>query len=222
MNTTLTSVIPNGVEEPAVRLLRQTACRPIAFVVVIGFFLLWIVGAASAQNAPEADALKELDNLTTALVNGSVATIDILHMPDRMETRASIMPDNLEKWWDCRITLSKVSEWAGRAELVETMKSMKVASNSHMPDLRSAIIFNDSKSNRIGALYLGRFFGRYIGQFGGAEGSIGNTPVKFKWRPIDLAQAHDSSFVAVTGERRCRALLDRTGEGARPYMFMYD
>jgi hypothetical protein len=48
-----------------------------------------------------------------------------------------------------------------------------------MPDLRSAIIFNDAKGNRIGTLYVGRYFGRYIGQFGGAQGGIGSTPVKF-------------------------------------------
>ena len=141
----------------------------------------WVVGAASAQNssAPDAGVQKELDNITTSLANGSVASIDILHMPDEVETRASVTPENLERWFDYRITISKVREWVGRNELRETMKSTKVALNSRMPDLRSAVIFYGSNGKRIGALCLGRYFGRYIGQFGGAEGSIGNTPVKF-------------------------------------------
>ena len=45
---------------------------------------------------------------------------------------------------------------------------------------------------------------------------------EIQWRPSDMAQAHDSIFIAVTGERRCPASLDRTGEGARPYMVIYD
>jgi hypothetical protein len=173
-----------GVEKPAVRLLRQIACvsgKSIALGVVLGIVLIWMTGIAGAQttSASENDAQKQLNNLTTSLANGSVASIDILHMPDGTETRASIGPENLEKWWESRITLGKVSEWAGRDELVETMKSTKTDPNPRMPDLRSAVIFNDSHGNRIGALYFGRYFGRYVGQFGGAEGSIGNTPVKF-------------------------------------------
>jgi hypothetical protein len=152
-----------------------------ALLVPIAVFLFWVTGAASAQNtpAPAAGVQKELDNITSALVSQSVASIDILHMPDSIETRASVTPENLERWWDCRITISKVREWVGRNELVGAMKSTKVAPNSRMPDLRSAVIFYGSNGNRIGTLYLGRYFGMYIGQFGGAEGGIGNTPVKF-------------------------------------------
>ena len=176
--------LSNGVEEPAIRLLRQTACvigKSIAFVAAFGIVLLWTTRMADAQTTPasRADAQEQLNSLTTALANGSVASIDILHMPDGTETRASVTPENLEKWWDSRITISKVGEWAGRNELVDTMKSTKTDPNPRMPDLRSAVIFNDSSGNRIGALYFGRYFGKYIGQFGGAEGSIGNTPVKF-------------------------------------------
>jgi hypothetical protein len=201
MNTTLISFVPknsviptgvrpsvlgwsNEVEEPAVRLQRQTACtigKSVVLVAAIGFMFLWTPGLAVAQTTPtsKSDPQKQMDALTTSLANGSVASIDILHMPDRMETRASVTPEKLEKWSDYRSTISKVSEWEGRGELVEAMKSTKVAPDSRMPDMRSAIVFNDAHGNWIGLLYFGRYFGRYIGQFGGAEGSIGNTPVKF-------------------------------------------
>jgi hypothetical protein len=175
----------NAVEEPAVRSQRHTACafgKSVAFVATLGLILLWMPALAVAQttSASEAAAHKQLSNVTTSLANGSVASIDILHMPDEVETRASVTPENLEKWLESRITISKVTEWAGRDELVKEMKSTNVASNARMPDLRSAVIFSDSNGKRIGALYFGRYFGRYVGQFGGAEGSIGSTPVSFK------------------------------------------
>ena len=174
----------NGVEEPAVCIRRQTmyaVVKFLAFVAALGLSLLLVPFVAGAQSTPgsQTGAQKELDSLTASLANGSVASIDILHMPDRVETIVSVKPENLEKWWDCRITIGKVTEWVGRNDLVEIMKSTKLDSNSKMPDLRSAVAFNDSHGRRIGELFLGRYFGRYVGQLGGAEGSVGNMPVKF-------------------------------------------
>jgi hypothetical protein len=82
----------NGVEEPAVRLLRQTACvvgRSVSLAAAFGILLLW-TGLAGAQTlVPQTDAQKELETITASLANGSVATIDILHMPDEVETLSS-------------------------------------------------------------------------------------------------------------------------------------
>ncbi len=192
----LTSVIPtgvrpsalgwsNGVEEPAFSSPLQTARvagERITLVAVLGALLLWMACAAGAQKVSDSqsDAQKQLSNITNSLANSSITSIDILHMPDRMETRASVNPENLERWFDSRITINKVREWAGRDELLGAMKSTRVAPNTRMPDLRSAIIFNGSDGQRVGVLYFGRYFGRYLGQFGGAEGAIGNIPVSFK------------------------------------------
>jgi hypothetical protein len=120
----------------------------------------------------ETDAQKEFNALTTALANGSVATIDVLHMPDAAETRVSVRPELLEKWFESRVTINKVGEWGGRDELVKVMKAGEVATAQKMPDLRSAIIFYDSKGARIGAIYFSRFFR--------AEGAAASLPVAFK------------------------------------------
>lgn len=45
---------------------------------------------------------------------------------------------------------------------------------------------------------------------------------EIRWRSINLAQADDSILITVTGEERCRASLDRAGEGTRPYMGIFD
>jgi hypothetical protein len=152
-------------------------------IAVLGLLLLSIVGSGRADgtaSASEIDPQKQFSDLAESLANGSVASIDILHMPDLVETRVSVAPANLESWFGSRVTINKVGQWSGREELVEIMKSSAVTRKSQMPDLRSAVIFYASDGHRIGTLYLGRYFGRYLGQFGGAAGAVGDTPVSFK------------------------------------------
>jgi len=163
------------VEEPAVSLLRQTACavlKPIAFSTILGFVLLWITAMAGAQMAAvsQSGAQKQLSDLTTSLANGAGATIDILHMPDRIEPPVSVTPESLEKW--CRITITDVHEWSGRDEFIDAMSSSRLTADSRMPDLCSAVIFYSSTKQRIGALYFGRFFR--------SDGAVGSIPVSFK------------------------------------------
>jgi hypothetical protein len=147
-------------EEPAVRLLRQTACavgKSVALFTALGIVLLWITGTAGAQPAAgtQNEAQKQLSDLTTSLANGTVATVDILPLPDGMETRASVSPEKMDQWWQCRITISKVTEWGGRDAIVEVMRSTTVAPIPRMPDLRSAVIFSDSMATRSERCILG-------------------------------------------------------------------
>src|SRR5579863_2832996 len=88
----------NEVEEPAVCLLRQTACtigKYVVLVAAIGLMFLWTPGLAIAQTTPTSKSgpQKQMDALTTSLANGSVASIDILHIPDEVETRISVTPE---------------------------------------------------------------------------------------------------------------------------------
>lgn len=161
-------------------MIRRCTSLSLRSVSTLSAILFFAATAAYAETSVAVDPQKQLNDITTSLLNGSVATIDILHMPDRVETRASVNPEQIEKWFDYRITINRIPEWAGRTELLEAMKSSTVMGESRMPDLRSAIIFYDSDRHRIGALYFGRYFGRYLGQLGRAQGAIGNTPVSFK------------------------------------------
>lgn len=170
----------NGVEEPAVRWHYRASRIPLNFVATLGPLLLCISCPASAQGQSRDTAQRQLNEITSALMNGSVASIDILHIPDGVETRASVTPANLEKWFDFKITINKVREWSSRDDLVKVLRAIRLAPASRMVDMRSAIVFNGSDGNRLGTLYVGRFFGRYIDQFGGTDGAIGNMPVSFK------------------------------------------
>jgi hypothetical protein len=142
---------------------------------VLTLSLLFVVASTWHRNlayGAETDAQREFNALTTALANGSVMTIDVLHMPDSAETRVGVTPELLEKWFESRVTINKVDEWSGRNELVKVMKSSETSTAARTPDLRSAIIFYDSKGQRIGAVYFARFFR--------AEGVVGSLPISFK------------------------------------------
>ena len=165
------------VEEP-VFFLRD---RLLFNIVVYAILAALLVGIAVAQGTPPAyDPRKDLSDITSALQGGKVASLVILHMPDRIETRASVTPENLERWFGSKVEIAKLAEWDGREDLLRILRETKLGTGSRMADMRSAIIFNGLDGKRVGTLYIGRYFGRYIGQFGGADGAIGNTPIKFQ------------------------------------------
>jgi hypothetical protein len=142
-------------------------------VLMLGIFFLFALSMWMGElQASETDAQKQLSDVATSLTNGSVARIDLLHMPDRIETRAAVTPENLERWTYCRISIHNLSEWAGRDEFVKTMKFTTATASPRMPDIRSAIVLYDSADHRIGVLYFSRFFR--------AEGAIGRIPASFK------------------------------------------
>src|SRR5205814_1956333 len=138
MNINVRSVIPtdfrssargwsDGVEEPAVWLARVICGfrKNLSRAIVPSILLLCngIAAAGQSDAAAATDAQKQFSNITSALANNTVASIDILHMPDAVETRASVTPENLERWFDFRITINKAREWAGRDEFVKTLRS---------------------------------------------------------------------------------------------------
>jgi hypothetical protein len=181
MSINVRSVIPNAVEEPAVRPAQAVGFSKNLSRAVGASILLLCNGIAAAGQGTAAtiDAQRQFSNISAAVANNTVASIGILHMPDEVETRASVTPENLERWFDFRITINKAREWAGRDRLVKTFRSTTVSPSLHMSDLRSAIAFNDSDGKRIGTLYVCRYFGKYLMQFDDADGAVEKTPVKF-------------------------------------------
>lgn len=116
------------------------------------------------------DAQKQLNELSALLADDSTATIEILHVPVRIETRAAITPAGLERLFYCKLTVRNIRDWAGRDELVRVMKSSTVTTEPQMPDLRWAIILYSSDERRIGALYFDRW---------GTKGAVGDHAISF-------------------------------------------
>ncbi|MGH9516206.1 MAG: hypothetical protein ACRD3P_11075 [Terriglobales bacterium] len=165
-----------GVEEPTFNRRRRASFYVAGCAVMIGSF----AALSNAQSTADSDVQKQFSNITTALQKREVASIDILHMPDGVMTRASVGPANLERWFESRVEIAKAGEWNGCDDLLRILQGTKVVPTSRAVDMRSAIIFNGRDGKRIGTLYIGRYFGKYLGQLGGADGAIGTVPVKFE------------------------------------------
>jgi hypothetical protein len=164
------------VEEPAFPVKHRLFLYVVAYAILTSMSC----GTAVAQDMSLTSSAKTLSDITSAIESRKVGSLEILHMPDRTETRASVAPENLEHWVESRVEIMKIDEWGGREDLLRILRATKLAPASRMADMRSAIVFNGHDGKRIGTLYLGRYFGRYIGQFGGADGAIGKTSIKFE------------------------------------------
>ena len=190
MNISVRSVIPtdvrssargwsNGVEEPAVWLAQATGFRKNLSRAVGASILLLCNGIAAAGQgtAATSNAQKQLSNITSALANSSVASIDICMA--RCGRNSRVCPSGeFGAMVDFRITINRACEWAGRDELVKTLRSTTVLPSLRLPDLRSAIVFKGVDGKRIGTLYIGRYFGT-LGNSDGANGAVGKITVKF-------------------------------------------
>jgi hypothetical protein len=94
------------VEEPAFHRRRRASFYVAGCAILIGSF----IALSNAQSATaDSDVQKQFSNITTALQNRKVASIEILHMPDGVMTRASVSPANLERWFEipCRNSQSR-------------------------------------------------------------------------------------------------------------------
>jgi hypothetical protein len=108
---------------------------------------------AIAQNVPGiSEAKKQLALITDSLANRAVSSIEILHMPDQMETRASVTPENLGKWFDFKVTVNKVNEWSGQDNLIKVFRTTTPTEGSRMGDMRSQL-----SSMVLTASVLGRY-----------------------------------------------------------------
>ena len=165
-----------AVEEPVVPVRHRLFLHVAAYVILTSMFC----GAAVAQDMSLTSSEKTLSDIASAIENRKVRSIEILHMPDRIETRASVTPENLEHWFESRVEIVKIDEWGGREDLLRTLRATKLAPASRMADMRSAIIFNGLDGTRIGTLYVGKIFWQISWPIGGAEGAVGGKPIILK------------------------------------------
>jgi hypothetical protein len=125
------------VEEPAVR-PRHRVSGVISLAAILAMTLLAGSFKSIAQNVPGSigEAKKQLAFITDSLANRAVSSIEILHMPDQMETRASVTPENLGKWFDFKVTVNKVNEWSGQDNLIKVLRTTTLTEGSLMGDMR--------------------------------------------------------------------------------------
>ncbi len=136
--------------------------------------LIYAMIAGFAQANEMADGSKpqrQIDAIADMLARREIGRVEILNVPRRILTYASITPEGLEEIFHYKLTIHDMSGGLYRKELAEILKSTKVQPNSNMGDIRWGLIFYDASERRVGAIYLDGF---------GDRGAVDDVPVAFK------------------------------------------
>ena len=134
------------------------------FLAVLSISLVY---AGAAEDTP---AQKRLDNISSALAQGTIGKIEILQMPADLETRVNVSPDNLEKWFYNKLTIRNIAESIHREKVISAFKSLSATAAQSPGDLRWGVIFYSRDDRRIGAVFFDRF---------GKKGSVDHLSVSF-------------------------------------------
>lgn len=121
------------------------------------FFLSIVISlSACGQNAPNSSNLaqRRIDMISNALSEGQVKKIEILQIPARVLTRASVSQEMLESQYFNKVTIRDVANTAYKQHLIDSFKSLQVRQHNEMADLRWAVIFYSPQEQRLGAVYF--------------------------------------------------------------------
>jgi hypothetical protein len=136
-------------------------------IFVLAVLSVLLVHATTAEDNP---AQRRLDSIALAITKGTVGTIVILQMPANIETRASVSPDNLEKWFYNKLTIRNITESAYRDKVISAFKSLSAVPQQNHGDIRWGVIFYSRDEQRIGAVFFDR---------SGKNGNVDHLPVSF-------------------------------------------
>jgi hypothetical protein len=136
-------------------------------IFVLAVISVLLVNASAAEDNP---AQKRLDSIALALTQGTIGRIVILQMPANLETRASVSPDNLEKWFYNKLTIRNITESAYRDKVINAFKSLSTAPQQNHGDIRWGVIFYSRDEQRIGSVFFDR---------SGKNGNVDRLPVSF-------------------------------------------
>ena len=118
--------------------------------------LLIIPVCAFAQSPSPNTTQADMERLKSLLDEGTVAKVQVLHMPDSTLTRAAVSQEALRS-----IASSVVNFKDHLAETFNPLFSgISVKRENHRPDLRWGVLFYDAQDHEIGSVFVDKF-GRY-------------------------------------------------------------
>lgn len=120
----------------------------------IAFIALFVVSCAYGQPMKSTPAKERLDSIAKALQEGSVATVEILHVPTSVLTYNRLTQKGLETTYLAKLTIPNLGSSAHRSELAEAFRGLTVSAADDLPDLRWAVILFNQSGQRIGAIYV--------------------------------------------------------------------
>ena len=118
--------------------------------------LLIVPACVFAQTPSPNSTHADLERLKSLLNEGTLAKVQVLHMPDSTLTRAAVSQEVL------RSTANSVVNF--KDHLAETFNPLfsgvSVKRENHSPDLRWGVLFCDAQDHEIGSVFVDKF-GRY-------------------------------------------------------------
>jgi hypothetical protein len=155
-------------------MLRHTA-------VIIGLFF---VGAATASERPDERPTKDPQQHVNALVEqlrrSDVQRIEILAISAHMETPVAIKPNDIETQPDYRLSVRDVRQGLLKEPLLRALTSLTVQRSSDGGDIRWAILFFDTRGQRIAEMFFNR---------DGTRGVLDSVPVSANGRVVKWLNA---------------------------------
>ena len=120
--------------------------------------LMFMIGAMLGASAVYGNDMKDtarketLARVVEALEQSRIARIEILHMPDELLTRSSVLPEMLDSGYFYKLEVKNVP--AVKSSLLKALQKLNLSSSDTIPDLRWAIAFYDSENTRITTIYI--------------------------------------------------------------------
>jgi hypothetical protein len=133
---------------------RISLSDPVTVIVLTVLALVCAVTGNRALGSPLPDVPGKVDELSNFLQNRQITRIEILHVPDNLETRTRVSPEVLRKISRTRAILENPWESAHSEGLITSLNEVKSAKTRETGEIRWGILFFDAGGKEISAIYL--------------------------------------------------------------------
>jgi hypothetical protein len=116
-------------------------------------------------------AQETVNALANAVSGQQIERLEIIQMNPWVMTRSRITPQALEKHYDYKLIIQRLSGFGGREKMTKALSSVAVKPLEEGADLCWGVIFYGQNDVRVGAVYFDR---------SGSRGSVNDMPVSFE------------------------------------------
>jgi hypothetical protein len=145
---------------------------------IMPFLILTMTGCVSAEAQSPKDLNRGVDELSSLLQSRQITRIEILHVPDNLQTRTRITPEMLRTISKTKVVVDSPWESSSFKGLLASLRELKNAESHESGEVRWAILFSDATGKGISAIYLS-----LDGSLGIFQGNWGTSRV---WPASDL------------------------------------
>ena len=115
--------------------------------------ILMAVAATDQPGVGQKNHANSIEQLNTLIKTGSISRVELLRLPDYIDTRVSVSPKALRA-----IAYYKVSFNRDIGYTFEPLLSgLSAEPENHTPDLRWGVLFYDSRNDEVGSIFVDRF-----------------------------------------------------------------